>query len=80
MAEPVGMRRYSASCTSPKGLEFRAVVLIACDEGNLPLESRVADVAYEFELDEVIATERQLFYVAATRERAAVCVGHRTWF
>ncbi|WP_287375246.1 hypothetical protein [Mesorhizobium sp.] len=56
------------------------MVLIACDEGNLPLESRVADVAYEFELDEVIATERQLFYVAATRERAAVCVGHRTWF
>lgn len=34
-----------------KGLEFRAVVLMACDEGVLPLESRVAEVADEFELD-----------------------------
>jgi superfamily I DNA/RNA helicase len=29
----------------------------------------VADVSDEFELDEVIATERQLLYVAATRAR-----------
>ncbi|PBC01448.1 3'-5' exonuclease [Mesorhizobium sp. WSM3860] len=57
-----------------KGLEFRAVVLMACDEGVLPLESRVADVADEFELDEVIATERQLFYVAATRARERLFV------
>ena len=52
-----------------KGLEFRAVAVIACDEGVLPLAERVADVADEFELDEVIATERQLLYVAATRAR-----------
>lgn len=52
-----------------KGLEFRAVILIACDEGILPLEARIADVADEFELDEVVATERQLLYVAATRAR-----------
>lgn len=52
-----------------KGLEFRAVAVVACDEGVLPLASRVADVADEFELDEVIATERQLLYVAATRAR-----------
>jgi len=52
-----------------KGLEFRVVALIACDEGVLPLAARVAEVADEFELDEVIATERQLFYVAATRAR-----------
>lgn len=52
-----------------KGLEFRAVLIVACDEGVLPLAARVADVADEFELDEVIATERQLFYVAATRAR-----------
>ncbi|RWK85305.1 MAG: ATP-dependent helicase [Mesorhizobium sp.] len=57
-----------------KGLEFRAVVLIACDEGVLPLEARVADVADEFELDEVIATERQLLYVAATRARERLFV------
>ncbi|MBZ9711159.1 UvrD-helicase domain-containing protein [Mesorhizobium sp. ESP7-2] len=52
-----------------KGLEFRAVAVVACDEGVLPLASRVADVADEYELDEVIATERQLLYVAATRAR-----------
>jgi superfamily I DNA/RNA helicase len=52
-----------------KGLEFRAVAIVACDEGVLPLAARIADVADEFELDEVIATERQLLYVAATRAR-----------
>lgn len=52
-----------------KGLEFRAVVIVACDEGVLPLSTRIADVADEFELDEVVATERQLLYVAATRAR-----------
>ncbi|WP_027153576.1 3'-5' exonuclease [Mesorhizobium sp. WSM2561] len=52
-----------------KGLEFRAVLVVACDEGILPLAARVADVADEFELDEVIATERQLLYMAATRAR-----------
>jgi plasmid maintenance system killer protein len=52
-----------------KGLEFRAVIIIACDEGVLPLSNRIADVADEFELDEVVATERQLLYVAATRAR-----------
>lgn len=52
-----------------KGLEFRAVLLIACDEDVLPLPERLQDVADEFELDEVMATERQLLYVAATRAR-----------
>tara|TARA_R110000751_G_scaffold71441_12_gene145046 strand:+ start:13900 stop:15993 length:2094 start_codon:yes stop_codon:yes gene_type:complete len=52
-----------------KGLEFRAVLIVACDEGVLPLQSRIADVADEFELDEVVSTERQLLYVAATRAR-----------
>jgi len=52
-----------------KGLEFRAILIVACDEGILPLAARVDDVADEFELDEVVATERQLLYVAATRAR-----------
>ncbi|WP_313904440.1 3'-5' exonuclease [Rhizobium bangladeshense] len=52
-----------------KGLEFRAVLIVACDEGILPLAARIGDVADEFELDEVVATERQLLYVAATRAR-----------
>lgn len=57
-----------------KGLEFRTVLVVACDEGVLPLAARVADVADEFKLDEVIATERQLLYVAATRARDGLFV------
>lgn len=44
-------------------------LLVACDQGVLPLDTRIADVADEYELDEIIATERQLFYVAVTRAR-----------
>lgn len=52
-----------------KGLEFKAVAVRACDEDQLPLRSRLETVADEVELDEVSATERQLFYVACTRAR-----------
>jgi superfamily I DNA/RNA helicase len=52
-----------------KGLEFRAVAIMACDEQVIPAQQRIADVSDEMELDEVYATERQLLYVAATRAR-----------
>ncbi|MBR1125187.1 UvrD-helicase domain-containing protein [Bradyrhizobium lablabi] len=52
-----------------KGLEFRAVVIMACDEGILPLDERVSDAADEAELDEIYETERRLLYVACTRAR-----------
>ena len=52
-----------------KGLEFRAVVVMACDQGILPLDDRVADAADEAELDEIYETERRLLYVACTRAR-----------
>lgn len=52
-----------------KGLEFRAVAVMACDEQIIPAQERIADVSDEMELDEVYATERQLLYVAATRAR-----------
>ncbi|MHA6729631.1 3'-5' exonuclease [Devosia sp. A369] len=52
-----------------KGLEFRMVVLMACDQDVLPLAERLEQVSDEFELDEVLTTERQLLYVAATRAR-----------
>ncbi len=52
-----------------KGLEFRAVVVMACDDDLLPLASRIETVADEVELDTVYETERQLFYVACTRAR-----------
>jgi hypothetical protein len=52
-----------------KGLEFKAVAVMACDENLLPLQERIESVADEVELDDVYATERQLFYVACTRAR-----------
>ncbi|WP_248878349.1 3'-5' exonuclease [Bradyrhizobium japonicum] len=50
-----------------KGLEFRAVGVMGCDEGILPLDERVADAADEAELDEIYEAERRLLYVACTR-------------
>jgi hypothetical protein len=57
-----------------KGLEFKAVAVIGCDEDKLPLRSRVEAVADEVELDDVHATERHLFYVACTRARDRLLV------
>jgi superfamily I DNA/RNA helicase len=52
-----------------KGLEFKAVAVMACDEDALPLRSRIDAAADEAELEDVYDTERQLLYVAATRAR-----------
>lgn len=52
-----------------KGLEFKAVAVIACDDDALPLRARVEAAADEVELEDVFETERQLLYVAATRAR-----------
>jgi superfamily I DNA/RNA helicase len=57
-----------------KGLEFKAVAVIACDDEVLPLQERVETVADEVELDEVYETERQLLYVACTRARDRLLV------
>lgn len=59
----------TAPMSLAKGLEFRAVAVMACDEGILPLDERVADAADEAELDDIYETERRLLYVAATRAR-----------
>jgi superfamily I DNA/RNA helicase len=52
-----------------KGLEFRAVAVMACDDEVLPLQSRIEDVGDDGDLQEVYDTERQLLYVACTRAR-----------
>ena len=52
-----------------KGLEFRAVVVMACDSEVIPLQSRVESIADEADLEEVYNTERNLLYVACTRAR-----------
>ena len=52
-----------------KGLEFRAVAVMACDDEVLPLQERVKAVTDETDLQEVYETERHLLYVACTRVR-----------
>ncbi len=52
-----------------KGLEFRAVVVMACDDEVIPLQERIETVADDTDLEEVYNTERNLLYVACTRAR-----------
>ena len=52
-----------------KGLEFRAVAVVACDDEVLPLQSRMESVGDEADLEEVYTSERHLLYVACTRAR-----------
>ena len=51
-----------------KGLEFRTVVVMACDDDVIPLQERIEAVDDD-DLDEVYNTERHLLYVACTRAR-----------
>jgi len=52
-----------------KGLEFRAVAVMACDDEIIPLQERIEAVGDAADLQEVYDTERHLLYVACTRAR-----------
>ncbi len=52
-----------------KGLEFRAVGVMACDDEVIPLQERIETVTDESDLEDVYNTERHLLYVACTRAR-----------
>ena len=52
-----------------KGLEFRTVVVMACDDEIIPLQERIETVGDAADLQEVYDTERHLLYVACTRAR-----------
>ncbi len=57
-----------------KGLEFRAVAVMACDDEVIPLQERIQTVGDDADLQEVYDTERQLLYVACTRARDRLLV------
>ncbi|MFP4107052.1 MAG: 3'-5' exonuclease [Phycisphaerae bacterium] len=67
---------HVSACTMhlAKGLEFRAVVVMACDDEVIPLEERLEAVTDESDLEEVYNTERHLLYVACTRARENLLV------
>lgn len=52
-----------------KGLEFRAVVVMACDDAVLPLQERIEAIGDDADIQEIYDTERHLLYVACTRAR-----------
>jgi superfamily I DNA/RNA helicase len=52
-----------------KGLEFKTVVVMACDDTIIPLQQRIETVVEASDLEEVYNTERHLLYVACTRAR-----------
>lgn len=52
-----------------KGLEFRSVAVMACDDEVIPQLERIESVADDADLEEVYDTERHLLYVACTRAR-----------
>jgi superfamily I DNA/RNA helicase/mRNA-degrading endonuclease RelE of RelBE toxin-antitoxin system len=57
-----------------KGLEYRAVVVMACDDGIIPSQERIESVGDDTDLEEVFNTERHLLYVACTRARDQLLV------
>jgi len=67
---------YISICTMPlaKGLEFRAVAVMACDDEVIPLQGRIESVGDDADLQEVYDTERHLLYVACTRARDTLII------
>lgn len=57
-----------------KGLEFRAVAVMACDDEVVPLQARIESITDNADLEEVYNTERHLLYVACTRARDQLLV------
>ncbi|MEX0684306.1 MAG: 3'-5' exonuclease [Dehalococcoidia bacterium] len=67
--ETTGGRLSIGTMHLAKGLEFRAVVVMACDDEIIPLQERIETVTDDADLEDVYNTERQLLYVACTRAR-----------
>lgn len=70
----VGSRVAIGTMHLAKGLEFKAVAVMACDDEVLPSGERIDAVVDESDLDEVYETERHLLYVACTRARDRLLV------
>lgn len=70
----VGGRVAIGTMHLAKGLEFKAVAVMACDDEILPLAERIDAVVEESDLDDAYETERHLLYVACTRARDRLLV------
>ena len=63
-----------ATMHDAKGLEFRAVAVVCCDEDILPDPARLAAIGDVAEMETAYETERHLLYVACTRARDRLLV------
>ena len=61
-----------------KGMEFRVVAVMACDEEIIPSQVRIESAVDEVDLSEIYETERHLLYVACTRARDQLHVSGAT--
>ncbi|MBL9100164.1 MAG: ATP-dependent helicase [Myxococcales bacterium] len=59
-----------------KGLEFRAVIVLGCNDKNLPHANTIKDIQDPSDREHAIQAERQLLYVAMTRARERL---HLSW-
>jgi superfamily I DNA/RNA helicase len=67
LVETVGGQASVCTMHLAKGLEFRAVAVMACDDEVIPLKDRIESVTDDSDLEEVYDTER-LLYVACTAQ------------
>ena len=72
--EPVPGSVSIATMHLAKGLEFRAVAVMARDDEVIPSQVRIEAIGDEADLEEVHHSERHLFYVACTRARDHLCL------
>jgi superfamily I DNA/RNA helicase len=59
-----------------KGLEFKIVIVMACEAGVIPLPKALSDAPDEAERKLVLEQERNLLYVAATRAREQLLMSY----
>jgi len=65
---PLAVLRFSTMHLA-KGLEFRTVVVMACDDEVIPLQERIETVADDADLKRSTTRNGTLLYVACTRAR-----------
>jgi hypothetical protein len=73
--EPIDESRVSlGTMHRAKGLEFRAVALVGCEDGVLPLGAAVNAAGDAAERADATGREMRLFYVACTRARERLLI------
>jgi len=72
--ESVSNKTVISTMHFAKGLEFKAVAVMACDDEVIPSQERIEGITDSSDLEDVYNTERHLLYVACTRARDQLVV------